>query len=105
MRHAAFGALMTAAAASSQRPWHTIAKYDRTEDLLHSVAATGMGFATAHGPHSRWHLVTRKITDRPNEGGATASATDDATRTTRITTGPSGSEPCVHGFRKMVNLV
>jgi hypothetical protein len=47
--HAAFGALMTAAAAFSHRPWQPRFEYDRTEDLLHSVAASGMGFAFALG--------------------------------------------------------
>jgi hypothetical protein len=47
--HATFGTLMTAAAAFSHRPWTTGEEFDRTEDLLHSVAATGMGFAFALG--------------------------------------------------------
>jgi putative copper export protein len=47
--HAAFGALMTAAAAFSHRPWRAGQAFDRTEDLLHSVAATGMGIAFAAG--------------------------------------------------------
>ena len=45
----AFGTLMCAAAAFSHRPWVTDAPYDSTEDLLHSVVATGMGFAFAFG--------------------------------------------------------
>ena len=44
-----FGALMTAAAAFSHRPWPAGVPFDRTEDLLHSVAATGMGLAFAAG--------------------------------------------------------
>jgi hypothetical protein len=47
--HVAFGALMTAAAAFSHRPWQAGVPFDRTEDLLHSVAATGMGLAFAAG--------------------------------------------------------
>ena len=47
--HAAFGALMTAAAAFSHRPWPAEQTFDRTEDLLHSVAASGMGLAFAAG--------------------------------------------------------
>jgi hypothetical protein len=46
--HYAFGAFMIAAAAFSTRPW-TGGGYDRTEDALHSVAATAMGFAFAAG--------------------------------------------------------
>ncbi|MEZ4570799.1 MAG: DUF998 domain-containing protein [Thermomicrobiales bacterium] len=46
----AFGALMTAAAAFAARPtWDPPAPYDQTEDLLHSIAATGIGFAFAAG--------------------------------------------------------
>jgi hypothetical protein len=47
--HVAFGALMTAAATFSHRPWQAGVPFDRTEDLLHSVAATGMGLAFAAG--------------------------------------------------------
>jgi hypothetical protein len=47
--HAAFGVLMLAAAAFSSRSWDQAASFDPVEDLLHSVAATGMGFAFAIG--------------------------------------------------------
>jgi hypothetical protein len=47
--HTAFGALMTAAAAFSHRPWQAGVPIDRTEDLLHSIAATAMGLAFAAG--------------------------------------------------------
>jgi hypothetical protein len=47
--HVGFGALMTAAAAFSHRPWSPELAFDRTEDLLHSVAASAMGFAFAAG--------------------------------------------------------
>ncbi|WP_208106591.1 DUF998 domain-containing protein [Streptomyces sp. GC420] len=47
--HAAFGALMTAAAAFSHKPWQATGPYDRTEDVLHSVAASTMGIAFALG--------------------------------------------------------
>ena len=40
---------MIAAAAFSHRPWESGAPDDTTEDLLHSVAATAMGFAFAGG--------------------------------------------------------
>lgn len=55
--HATFGALLTVAAAFSHRPWQSTTSYDRTEDLLHSVAATGMGFAFALGVVAAmlWH--------------------------------------------------
>jgi hypothetical protein len=46
--HYAFGTFMAAAAAFSTRPWNGTS-YDRTEDALHSVAATAMGFAFAAG--------------------------------------------------------
>jgi hypothetical protein len=47
--HSTFGGLMIAAAVFSARPWDPTAPFDRVEDLLHSVAATGMGFAFALG--------------------------------------------------------
>lgn len=47
--HTAFGFLLLAAAVFSHRPWSSGYAVDRTEDLLHSVAATGMGFAFALG--------------------------------------------------------
>lgn len=47
--HSAFGVLMIAVAAFSIRPWDPDMPYDRTEDMLHSVAATAMGFAFALG--------------------------------------------------------
>jgi hypothetical protein len=47
--HAAFGVLMTAVAAFSHQPWQAGVPFDRTEDLLHSIAATGMGLAFAAG--------------------------------------------------------
>jgi hypothetical protein len=46
--HFAFGALLAMVAAFSSRPW-TTAPYDGTEDFLHSLAATAMGFAFAGG--------------------------------------------------------
>jgi Protein of unknown function (DUF998) len=49
MSHVAFGLFMTAAAAFSARPWVAGAAFDPTEDALHSVAATAMGFAFAFG--------------------------------------------------------
>jgi hypothetical protein len=47
--HAGFGLFMVAAAGFSTRPWQPGAAYDRTEDTLHSVAATAMGFAFGIG--------------------------------------------------------
>lgn len=44
-----FGVLMISAAAFSARSWEASASFDQTEDLLHSIAATGMGFAFALG--------------------------------------------------------
>lgn len=41
--------MMTAAAAFSHRPWTPGRDFDRTEDLLHSVAASGMGVAFGLG--------------------------------------------------------
>lgn len=47
--HGAFGVLMIAAAVFSHRPWEDGVPFDATEDLLHSIAATAMGFAFAFG--------------------------------------------------------
>lgn len=47
--HGLFGLAMIAAAAYSHRPTLDDVDYDRVEDMLHSVAATGMGFAFAAG--------------------------------------------------------
>lgn len=47
--HGMFGVLMTATAAFSHSPFEPGIVFDRTEDLLHSVAATAMGFAFALG--------------------------------------------------------
>lgn len=47
--HLAFGVLMIAAAVFSNRPFLAGQPFDRTEDMLHSAASTGMGFAFALG--------------------------------------------------------
>jgi hypothetical protein len=47
--HGLFGACMLVVAAFSVRPWLPEAEFDATEDLVHSVAATAMGFAFALG--------------------------------------------------------
>ncbi len=47
--HICFGIFMTGAAAFSSKPWMAEATFDRFEDFLHSVCATGMGFAFAAG--------------------------------------------------------
>jgi hypothetical protein len=44
---AAFGVLMIATAAFSHRSWQDEVPFDAFEDGLHSVAATGLGFAFA----------------------------------------------------------
>jgi hypothetical protein len=46
--HVSFGVSMVAVAAFSAKRW-TGAPFDRTEDALHSLAATGMGFGFALG--------------------------------------------------------
>src|SRR5690606_27614171 len=53
--HVAFGSCLFAVAAFSLRSWQAGAPFDRTEDMLHSVAATVMGFAFALGVMAaRW---------------------------------------------------
>ena len=53
--HVSFGSCLVAVAAFSLRSWQAGAPFDRTEDTLHSVAATVMGFAFALGvTAARW---------------------------------------------------
>jgi hypothetical protein len=47
--HTTFGLLMVAAGIFSARPWDGQVPFSELEDLLHSVAATVMGFAFAVG--------------------------------------------------------
>ena len=47
--HAAFGGFMVATAAFSSRSWDTSLPFDRIEDVLHSVTASGMGLAFTVG--------------------------------------------------------
>ena len=47
--HRFFGIAMIAVAVYSLRSWQSTVAYDETEDLLHSMAATAMGFAFAFG--------------------------------------------------------
>jgi hypothetical protein len=47
--HTAFGVLMVSAAAFSTRRWQPGASYDKVEDALHSVVASGLGVAFALG--------------------------------------------------------
>jgi thiol:disulfide interchange protein len=49
LSHRMFGVMMLATAAFSHRPIEQDVVFDRTEDLLHSIAATAMGFAFAFG--------------------------------------------------------
>jgi len=44
---ASFGTMMLGTAAFSHRPWLSSVPFDPFEDLLHSITATGMGFAFA----------------------------------------------------------
>ncbi|RBY80790.1 DUF998 domain-containing protein [Blastococcus sp. TF02A-26] len=57
---ARLGFLMAAAAAFSHRPWQPGRDFDRTEDLLHSVAATTMGIAFAAGVVATAVLAARR---------------------------------------------
>jgi hypothetical protein len=47
--HLAFAVFMISTAAFSHKPWMLNVPYDAFEDLLHSITATGMGFAFAFG--------------------------------------------------------
>lgn len=48
-----FALFMLGTAAFSHKPWLAGAPFDTTEDLLHSITATGMGFAFTFGVISR----------------------------------------------------
>jgi len=52
--HMAFGVFMVSAAAFSERPWLPYIPFDTFEDFLHSVTATGMGFAFTLGVLTRF---------------------------------------------------
>lgn len=60
--HAGFGVSMMAAGVFSARPWDGQLPFSQLEDLLHSVAATVMGFAFAVG-------VTAVALERWRRGG------------------------------------
>jgi uncharacterized membrane protein (DUF2068 family) len=47
--HLLFGVMMVATAAFSHRPWDPAVEFNRLEDILHSVAATVVGFSFALG--------------------------------------------------------
>lgn len=64
----AFGILMISAAAFSTRPWWPGAAFDPTEDLLHSMAASTMGFALVIG------LTVRALTRRGDRLGLALDA-------------------------------
>jgi hypothetical protein len=49
LAHALFGVSMVATASFASRSWDPSVPFVRSEDLLHSVAATAMGFAFAAG--------------------------------------------------------
>ena len=63
--HLAFGLFMVSTAAFSHRPWLTEAPFDEFEDVLHSITATGMGFAFAFGVVIR--LLQRERGDNPRK--------------------------------------
>ncbi len=72
--HGLFGFLLMVAAVYSHRPFIEGVDYDRVEDMLHSVAATGMGFAFAFGVLVvGWRRIPRwKIADAVALVAATA---------------------------------
>ncbi|HUG31858.1 MAG TPA: DUF998 domain-containing protein [Acidimicrobiia bacterium] len=63
--HSSFGLFMIAAGVYSHRPYLEGVSYDQMEDLLHSVAATAMGFGFAAGVLVvGWRRIPRwRITD------------------------------------------
>lgn len=67
--HGVFGASLVLVAVFASRPWQEAAPYVASEDLLHSVFATAMGFAFAgavvasavHGTRRRHHLFVLDV--------------------------------------------
>lgn len=59
--HVIFGSCMAGVAAFSLRSWNETVSYDRTEDMLHSIAATVMGFTFALGVVAA-RRVQRRVT-------------------------------------------
>ncbi len=69
--HMLFGISMVATAAFSTRSWDPAVPYDPTEDLLHSLFATAMGFAFAGGVV---FVLVRNHRNRPRRVGLDAIA-------------------------------
>jgi hypothetical protein len=68
LMHGSFGVFMVAASTFAHRPWDPGLPFDSTEDMLHSIAATAMGFAFAIGVvavtiHRRPRPVLRRLYD------------------------------------------
>jgi hypothetical protein len=65
--HGLFGVCMILTATFSTRSWDPLQPFARSEDLLHSVAATAMGFAFAAGvlavAYRRWHVGSSVLLD------------------------------------------
>ncbi len=60
--HVVFAICMVGTAAFSHKPWLANVPFDPFEDLLHSITATGMGFAFSFGVVVR--LIQRKNNER-----------------------------------------
>jgi hypothetical protein len=64
--HGSFGVFMLMVAAFSSRSWQAEVPFDPIEDILHSVAATAMGFAFAFGVFSvLWSSLRQHSGVRP----------------------------------------
>lgn len=72
--HVAFGTCLLGVAAFSLRSWQDGALFDCTEDLLHSVLATAMGFAFALGVASVAWRGDRRRRRRPFDVVAIAAS-------------------------------
>jgi hypothetical protein len=74
--HLTFAACMFGTAAFSHQPWLQGVPFDPFEDFLHSLTATGMGFAFSFGVLAR--LIQRNATETPQrafDGLALTAAT------------------------------
>jgi hypothetical protein len=97
--HTAFGALLVATAVFSTRPWEPELPFSALEDLLHSVAATAMGFAFAGGV-AVVAFRRRRRSGRwsPRDGAAVAAAVV-------LPLGMAGAEEFAGALQRLMFLV
>lgn len=76
LAHATFAVCMIGTAAFSHRPWLPDVSFDAVEDLLHSITATGMGFAFCLGVAARlWARPSGTVAPRLFDAAAVLAGT------------------------------